>query len=108
MEEPTKFNKPSELLDYLDSHGIYSANILNQCEFDTDSIPTFTSEQTLATMEARGLGGELDDTDDRLIYGYTTAQALASKFAGKTPGDMYHGRGSAFRANAQAVKESGN
>lgn len=105
----TTYHKPTELLDDLDSHGIYNAKMLDDCEFDTDSVPTFTIEETSERIRARGLGGQVEGyPEDRLIYGWTTATALAKVFCGDAPGLQFQGRGSSFRADLEALREAGH
>lgn len=102
------YSKPSELLRELDSHGIYNARALDECDFDTDTVPTFTVDETARTIEARGLGGTVSGSDeDRLIYGFSTATALARAFLGESPGLMFQGRGSSFRCDLEALEKAG-
>jgi hypothetical protein len=101
-----RYAKPTDLLSDMDSHGIYDAAMLGECEFDTSSVPTFTPEQTQINIEERGLGGTFEPTSARSIYGWTTARALAVTFAGRAPGDAFNGRGSSFRANLRALKDA--
>jgi hypothetical protein len=108
MTQLKTYAKPSDLLDDLNSHDIVNVQILQQCEFDTSMIPTFTMKQTIASIKRRGLGGHLEGAEsDVLIYGWTTARALAVKLLGNAPGDRFHGRGSAFRADKAALREAG-
>lgn len=103
------FTKPTELLDAMDSHGIYAAAMLDECTFDTSRIPQFTRKQTARQIGERGLGGELTPgpDDDLFLYGWTTASALAIALLGDSPGSSFHGRGSSFRADLKALKEAG-
>jgi hypothetical protein len=99
--------KPSEFLAQLEGHGIYDVVMLYDLDEQyRDCVPVFTQKQTQQVMDNRGLGGTLTmDTSVKLIYGYTTADALARKLAGKTSTKM--GRGSSFRDNVEIVREAG-
>lgn len=103
------YAKPTELLADMDSHGIYDAAMLDECEFDTDCVPQFTPERTVRDIERRGLGGQLvAKPASKLIYGWTTAEALATKFLGRDPTPTYiSGRGTRFRHCVQALREGG-
>jgi hypothetical protein len=103
-----KYATPSALLADLDSHGIYGVGILDECDFDTSSIPRFTAEQARAGIEARGLGGWIDPDLGECIYGWRTAEALASAFLdGAKPGAFLSGRGSVYRCCVEALKAAG-
>jgi hypothetical protein len=104
--------KPSDWLDLVDSHGIYDADMLGELdERYRDAVPLHTHAETVAAIERRGLGGELEPVTpehDELFYGYQAASALAALcLDGRIPGDRFSGRGSAFRANYSALKEAG-
>ena len=101
--------KPSEFLEDLDSHGAYDAAILEDLDPELrDCVPQYTPQQMRAQMHKRGLGGVVyEDAPGKLIYGWTTASALARKLLPDEPGRRYHGRGYAFRANLAALKEAG-
>lgn len=104
-----KYPTPSSFLEELDSHGIYGVGMLDECQFDTSMIPTYSMDETAAAIEQRGLGGRLEgDPNDRLFYGWTAATALAQAFLGRTPGNAFMGRGSSFRADLKALKEAGH
>jgi hypothetical protein len=102
-----RFTKPSELLDELDSHGIYGVAILADCDFDTSTIPTYTPAQQRSAIERRGLGGFVEDHGERTITGWVTAEALAKKFTGGGAPLFLHGRGSIFRACVERLKAAG-
>jgi hypothetical protein len=105
-----KYERPSELLADMHSHGITNAEILSECSFDTSAIPTFTADETVQKIQDRGLGGELDIEahSQQLIYGWTTASALARQFLSEDPGAAYMGRGSSFRACVSALEKAGH
>src|SRR5688500_11327285 len=100
------YSKPSELLREIDSHGIYDAKMLDECTFDTTAVPTFTVEQTARNIERRGLGGSVHGSeDDRLIYGYSTAEGLWRQHGtGGDPAAALQGRGSRFRTYLAALE----
>jgi hypothetical protein len=103
------YSKPSELLADMDSHSIQNAKMLEECQFDTSMVPTFSMKETEANMKARGLGGWIEGKpEDRLIYGWTTAAALARQFLGNAPGSAFMGRGSSFRADLAALEKAGH
>lgn len=105
MSDLPTYNKPTELLADIDSHGIYDAKMLERCNFDTSKVPTFTVPQTIKSIKARGLGGELSPAhtkDTRLIYGWTTAEALASSYISFS--STAFGRGTVFRQCFTALK----
>jgi len=102
-----KYDKPTALLAGFDSHGIYRASILDECSFETDLVPTYTPEQTIEGIQARGLGGQLETREDQLIYGWTTAAALAEQFLGDNPGQIFFGRGRQFRACVEELEKAG-
>jgi hypothetical protein len=103
------YSKPTELLSDLDSHGIYNAAMLEECEFDTSSVPTQSVAEVQRRIEARGLGGHVEGgPDDRLITGHDVATALAREFLGDSPGTFYQGRGSSFRADFEALEKAGH
>lgn len=107
-----KYTKPSELLDAMDSHSIVNARILDECDFETRMIPRFTEAEVKSMIAERGLGGTLrplgDPAGERLLNGWTTAEALARAFLGDDPGAKYQGRGSIFRACRTALVEAGH
>lgn len=104
----TTYHKPSELLAEMHSHGIYGVSILGDCAFSTEGVPTFSAAETQSRIVERGLGGEVTPTTDQLIYGWTTASALAKRYVGGYPGEnQLSGRGSIFRACAKALTEEG-
>jgi hypothetical protein len=109
MMTTTRYSKPSEFLEVIDSHGIYNAEMLKECEFETDTIPRRTVKQTRRDIEHRDLGGSVEgDENDQLFYGWSASEALAARFLGEpTPGARFQGRGSLFRANLEALKEAG-
>jgi hypothetical protein len=97
------------LLSDLDSHGIYDAAMLDECEFDTSCVPVESQPQVWAQIQNRGLGGDLTDNKDaRLISGYKVATALAREYLGDAPGLAFHGRGSSFRADFAALEKAGH
>ena len=104
-----RYAKPSEFLADLESHGIYGTSIFDLCYFDTTEIPVRTAEQTTAGVNARGLGGEFEPSEDEDGYftGWQAAAALAREYLGAAPGSRYHGRGSSFRANVAGLREAG-
>jgi hypothetical protein len=107
-ETRERYGKPSEFLDTLDGHGIYNATRLQECDFDVSFVPTFSMQQTIDAIKARGLGGNLHgDEDARVIWGYTTSAALAKQYLDHVPSGRLHGRGSGFRADLAALKEAG-
>jgi broad specificity phosphatase PhoE len=101
--------KPSEFLETLDSHGIYAAAVLVDLDEEhRATVPVFSHGATVRAIRDRGLGGHLEsDIGDRLIYGYTSASALARSLLKVAPGDRFLGRGSAFRANLAGLKDAG-
>jgi hypothetical protein len=101
--------KPSEFLSEMDGHGIYSAEKLGELDAEyRDAVPTYSHQQTFAAIEARGLGGELaPDNGVKLIYGYTTAAALARLLLDEAPSNSLFGRGSGFRADLAALRAAG-
>ena len=104
-----KYAKPTDLLAEMDSHGVYSAKMLGDCEFDTSTVPVESHASIEAQIKARGLGGWMEpDNGAGLITGYKVATALARKFLGDAPGLAFHGRGSSFRADVAALKEAGH
>jgi len=110
MTTQIKYEKPSEFLEELDSHAVYGVGMLEECGFDTSSIPTQTAKSIMAEIEARGLGGWMDkdaDPEELMFSGWKAAYGLARHFLGHNPGDAYHGRGSAFRADLDGLKEAG-
>ena len=101
--------KVSEWLnDRISSHGIYTASELAQDFREQTGIepcwPTHTVEDARAAIDARGLDGHVDDGPD-VAYGYEIAAALEHKLAGTHTCDMFHGRGSRFRASVAAIAE---
>jgi len=102
------YEKPTELLDEIGSHGICSAEILNECSFDTSRVPTYSPKETAETIEARGIGGTMPEETGPLVYGYSTAAALAEQLLGSNPGAMFMGRGSQFRACYQGLERAGH
>lgn len=106
MPQTETFDKPSEFTAWLDPWGIYDAAVLDRCQFDTSKVPTFTQKQTEVNIANSKTGGQLDRSGpDRLIYGYTSAAALARQFAGKVSGKM--GRGFSHRENTMILREAG-
>lgn len=102
------YSKPSELLEDLDSHGIYGVEAFEECEFSTACIPTQTPESMKREIVARGLGGTINlDAGEEMFSGWKAAHALAKEYLGEDPGSRYQGRGSAFRASLQGLKEAG-
>jgi hypothetical protein len=102
--------KPSDWLDLVDSHGIYDAEMLGELdERYRGAVPLHTHAEAVHSIEARKLGGELEPETPgmELFYGYQAASALAKLCLDTIPGDMFTGRGSAFRANYSALKEAG-
>jgi hypothetical protein len=109
MTTEIKYHKPTDLLAELDSHGIYDAQMLDECGFDTSAVPVESHANVAAQIVARGLGGELaPDNGQGLISGYKVAYALAMQFLGDSPGTAYMGRGSSYRADYQALKDAGH
>jgi hypothetical protein len=103
------YKQPTAFLIDLDSHGIYDAKMLDECEFDTSGVLTHTPEEIVGMIKARGLGGQLiADPAERLFNGWQAAEALARRFA---PDDdrwrHYQGRGSIFRACFAALESAG-
>lgn len=104
----TRYSTPSEFLSKLDSHGIYDARLLDDCDFDTSAVGTVSLATQAAAMEQRGLGGELHgQMTDRTFTGWSAAASLARHYLGEAPGDAFMGRGSSFRANLKALSEGG-
>ncbi len=102
------FSKPTALLSDMDSHDIWDARALVECDFDVSKVPTFTAEETNAKLAELGTGGDFDAGEaDQFIYGWTTAEALALTFLGEAPGRLYSGRGASFRANYLALERAG-
>lgn len=101
--------KPSEFLSQMEGHGIYDAKMLSDLDEQyRGCVPTFTHKQTIAAIAARGLGGELaPDNGAKLIYGYSTASALANALLPDAPSNHLFGRGSGFRADLAALEEAG-
>lgn len=100
------YRKPTELLEDMDSHGIYDAAMLDECDFEIDSVPVFSKQSTEQAIAGRGLGGSVHGPDDaRFIYGWTTAEALAKVILDFSP--WQQGRGTRFRACVSALREKG-
>jgi hypothetical protein len=99
------------LEDHLDSHGIYDLKWVTE-ELTkvgyTGSMPGgLTQDQMFKSIEARGLGGELDPEEypgQLSVAGYIVAGHVTRVLLGEAPGDKFFGRGSAFRANVSALK----
>lgn len=102
------YSKPSEFLESLDSHGIYGVGAFDECEFDTSSIPTQSPESMRREIIARGVGGTINmDAGEDMFSGWKAAGALAKQFLGSDPGASYQGRGFAFRASLEGLKQAG-
>lgn len=107
-ETKQHYAKPSDLLAVIDSHGIYNVAMLEDCEFDTDTIPTATVERRREEIDARGLGGyTVGDLEDETFTGWGAAEALAEKYLGENPGKQFMGRGRIFNACKSALKADG-
>lgn len=100
--------KISEFLETLDSHSIYKADELAKDFRESTGLepcwPTHSETATKRQIEARGLGGYVDDGLGDAAFGHEIAKALAEKYANFKPFQI--GRGSAFRACLDAIKQA--
>lgn len=100
----------TDVVAELDSHTIYARDDilvdLRAAGYTGPFPEGMSHRQMVGAIKDRGLGGSLGPDDGmRLIAGYSVAQIVAGGTAGRTPGDRYHGRGSAYRANVEAIRE---
>lgn len=105
---PTNTEGLYEWASQFDSHGIYDAGKLSELEqfgIPADIVPTYTHDQQVAAIEARGCGGWIEDHGTRTFVGYMLSGALARYVTGNEPGAQFFGRGSAHRANLAALRE---
>jgi hypothetical protein len=104
-----RYEKPSQFLEDLDSHSVYDAKMLDECEFDVSTVPVQTRHGVAQEMNERGLGGWLKEDGVSILFsGWKAADALALKYLGYDPAPMIQGRGSRFRACLSALKEAGH
>lgn len=105
----------TELADWLgclDSHTIYSADILSELPDDMAAVvPVQSTKQVRAAIEARGLGGELRAPENaRLFTGYMASMAICTARLGHDRANAAYGRlsgrGSIHRAAISALRES--
>lgn len=128
------YTKPSEWLASLDSHTLYPANMLTEIpgvtvlfdqvpgpaggpiaalyRNDHQGSPVRTSLESLATVAKHPgkagvtLNPDFDPTE--LVFsGFYIAGRLATLFLGTSPGGAKLGRGSAFRADLEALAAAG-
>jgi hypothetical protein len=104
--------KLSKFLARLNSHEIYDANALAK-DFKAKTghnscWPTYTTEETRATMDRRGLGGNLLNTSPKqqLAWGYIIAVSVAKKYVQNFESTKM-GRGSAFWEAIEALQKAG-
>ena len=101
--------KPSEWLSHIEGHGIYALSVLDDLDPQyREAVPTYTHAQTMGAIANRGLGGELTlDDGERMVWGYTSASALARYLLPEVPSDKMFGRGSGHRADCAALAAAG-
>ena len=102
--------QPSEFLAELDSHGIYDAEHLAEDWRKNTGLepcwPTHSVAATQATIEGRGLGGQVSG-EGKTAWGYEVAEAVALELCGDT-GYPYHGRGSRHREAIRMLVAAGH
>ncbi len=101
--------KASDFLLTLDSHGIYVAGCLAECDgIDPFQVRTHTPEATANKIKSRGLGGRLEvKNTDRLVYGWEVAQDVCAQLLGCDPGAGFGGRGTIFDRCVEALQAAG-
>lgn len=98
------------LNENIGTHMIYDSRELAK-EFKTETgydacWPEHSTAETASRMQARGLGGSIQQEEKPNAYGWEIAEALATNLA-KWPGTFQSGRGSRFRAAVQALEQAG-
>lgn len=104
---PDQLKRVTEWLSGLGSHDIYPADALAADYIKVTGLKpcwaTYTEQDTLAGMRARGLGGHLNASGKRCAYGYVVADALASKYVAGFYSTK-QGRGSRFFECLEALQ----
>lgn len=108
----------SAWLSTLGSHEIYTLTHIKE-DFETHTgqkwpsyVGTYTFKQTRDAMRARGLGGQLEDSKDRCVWGYQMAADFAKHLTHQDAsvtafGRQIMGRGRIFYNAIELLEKAG-
>ena len=101
----------ADVLDRIDSHAIVDLGWcmveLRGAGYNGPAPAGLTWQQMADAIAARGLGGNLEPElfgGELFTAGYMLAGVIAAHLLGHAPGRLFHGRGSAYRADLTAIR----